>query len=113
MSDVNEPEYDAFISCWNDARFFEAHEVLEGLWIRTRDEFQRGLIQLAAALYHIQRQNLKGALTMCDRALPRLKKKSGFPSPVSPLPLIDYAERLRRDLSASNGMQLIDARPRL
>jgi len=113
VSDGNEPEYDAFVACWNEARFFEAHEVLEGLWIRTRDEYQRGLIQLAAALYHIQRQNLKGARTMCDRALPRLKKKSGFPSPLLVPQLIDYAERLRRDLSETNGMELIDARPRL
>lgn len=110
---MNEPEYDAFIASWNDARFFEAHEVLEGLWIRTRDEYQRGLIQLAAALYHIQRQNLKGALTMCDRAIPRLKTTSRFPSPISPPPLVDYAERLRTELAASNGEELIDARPRI
>jgi len=110
---VNEPEFDAFIECWNDARFFEAHEVLEGLWMRTRDEYQRGLIQLAAALYHIQRSNLKGARTMCDRALPRLKMKSGFPSPVDGTPLAVFAERMRRELSAENGAELIDARPRL
>lgn len=110
---MNEPEYDAFIECWNDARFFEAHEVLEGLWIRTRDEYQRGLIQLAAALHHIQRQNLKGALTMCDRALPRLRENSRFPTPVPASELIDYAKRLRSELSASNALELIDARPRL
>jgi len=110
---VNEPEYDAFISCWNDARFFDAHEVLEGLWMRTRDEYQRGLIQLAAALYHIQRGNLKGALTMCDRALPRLKTKSGFPTPVRATALIAYAETVRHDLTDDNGPELIDRRPRL
>jgi hypothetical protein len=113
MNDVNEPEYDAFIACWNDGRFFEAHEVLEGLWIRTHDEYQRGLIQLAAALYHIQRANLKGARTMCDRAIPRLRKTSSFPTQVPAQPLVDFAERLRTDLTADNGVELIDARPRL
>ena len=110
---MNEPEFDAFIGCWNDARFFEAHEVLEGLWVRTRDEFQRGLIQLAAALYHIQRDNLKGARTMCDRALPRLRKKSDDPSPVDAEKMGAFAERVRRDLSDLNGAELIDQRPRL
>ena len=110
---MSEPEFGAFIACWNDARFFEAHEVLEGLWIRTRDEFQRGLIQLAAALHHVQRGNLKGARTMCDRALPRLHLTSGFPSPIDAAPLIAYAARVRRDLTKSNGAELIDSRPRL
>ena len=110
---MNEPEYDAFVACWNGARFFEAHEVLEGLWVRTRDEFQRGLIQLAAALYHIQRHNVKGARTMCERALPRLRLVSAFPSPVEAAPMIAFGERVRRDLTAKNGADLIDSRPRL
>ena len=110
---MNEPEFDAYIECWNGARFFDAHEVLEGLWIRTRDEYQRGLIQLAAALYHIQRNNLKGARTMCDRALPHLKAASNLPSPVAAGPLIAFAELVRRELSESNGGDLIDLRPRL
>ena len=110
---MNEPEFDAFIECWNDARFFEAHEVLEGLWMRTRDEFQRGLIQLAAALYHIQRDNLKGARTMCDRALPRLNQKSNDPSPIEAKAMIDFAQRVRKELSDSNGADVIESRPRL
>lgn len=110
---MNEPEFDAFIERWNEARFFEAHEVLEGLWMRTRDEYQRGLIQLAAALYHIQRNNLKGARTMCDRALPRLQKKSIHPSPIEAKAMIDFVLRVRRELSDSNGAELIDQRPRL
>lgn len=110
---MNEPEYDAFAECWNDARFFEAHEVLEGLWVRTRDEFQRGLIQLAAALYHIQRNNLTGARTMCGRALPRLRGRSALPSPIAAEPMIEYAERVRDDLTESNGAALLDSRPRL
>jgi hypothetical protein len=110
---VNEPEFDAFIECWNDARFFEAHEVLEGLWMRTRDEYQRGLIQLAAALYHIQRDNVKGARTMCDRALPRLRLESNNSSPIEAKAMIDFASCVRRDLSDSNGADLINSRPRL
>ena len=110
---MNEPEFDAFIGCWNEGRFFEAHEVLEGLWMRTRDEFQRGLIQLAAALYHIQRGNIKGARTMFDRALPRLSSGSTNPSPIEATPMVDFASRVRAELSETNGIDLIESRPRL
>ena len=110
---MSEPEVDAFIECWNDGLFFEAHEVLEGLWMRTRDEFQRGLIQLAAALYHIQRDNIKGARTIFDRALPRLNQQPKHPTPIEAKALIDFASRVRKELSDSNGADLIDSRQRL
>ena len=108
-----EPEYAAFVDCWNDERFFEAHEVLEGLWMRTRDRRQQGLIQLAAALYHVQRGNLKGARTMFDRALPRLRDPGAAAGPIDLEPMIAFAERVRHSLDADNGEALIASRPRL
>ena len=108
---MNEPEFDAFADCWNAGRFFEAHEVLEGLWMRTRDECQRGLIQLAAALYHVQRANLRGARTMLDRALPRLRTGSKHPMPVDVGQMIAYAERLRAALTPHAAAALIADRP--
>ena len=51
---------------FNDERFFEAHEVLEDLWHEYRDvdrTFIQGLIQIAAAFYHLQSRNLKGAVS--------------------------------------------------
>jgi len=110
---VIEPEYAAFIECWNEERFFEAHEVLEGLWMRTRDRRQQGLIQIAAALYHVQRGNLKGARTMFDRALPRLRDPSAAHGPVDAGAMIDFGERARAALTESNGADLIASRPRL
>jgi uncharacterized protein len=110
---VTEPEYVAFVECWNDERFFEAHEVLEGLWMRTRDRRQQGLIQLAAALYHVQRGNRKGARTMIDRALPRLRDPDAAVSPVDVGSMCAYAEWLRTVLETTDGSDLIAARPRL
>ena len=49
---------------FNGERFFEAHEVLEDLWHEYREAdriFIQGLIQIAAAFYHLQSRNLKGA----------------------------------------------------
>jgi predicted metal-dependent hydrolase len=108
---VTEPEYAAFADCWNAGRFFEAHEVLEGLWMRTRDRGQQGLIQIAAALYHVQRGNLKGARTMIGRALPRLRDLSAGPGPVDLETIAAFSEQLREALDAGNAAEMIDARP--
>ena len=29
------PFYRAFFQCWNEQRYYEAHDVLEQLWLRT------------------------------------------------------------------------------
>lgn len=51
--------YHAFFDCFNAGRYFEAHEVLEPLWlaVRARAEarFYQGLIQLAGAFVHWQK----------------------------------------------------------
>jgi predicted metal-dependent hydrolase len=65
-------EFDAhylgFFDCFNRQEFFEAHEVLEELWLAQRgqakDLFYKGLIQLAGAFVHVQKQRLKQALAL-------------------------------------------------
>ena len=51
--------YVAYFDCFNRQLFFEAHEVLEHLWLARRgtanDLFYKGLIQLAGAFVHIQK----------------------------------------------------------
>jgi predicted metal-dependent hydrolase len=51
--------YLAFFEEFNAGRFFEAHEVLEGLWLQVRGapeaRFYQALIQLAAAFVHRHR----------------------------------------------------------
>jgi len=50
--------YLGFFDCFNGQRFFEAHEVLEELWLPQRGgpsgAFYKGLIQLAGAFVHVQ-----------------------------------------------------------
>ena len=54
-----EPQYFAFFECFNQGLFFEAHEVLEELWLPRRTQpnglFYKGLIQLAGAFVHLQK----------------------------------------------------------
>ena len=42
-------------------RFWHAHEVWEERWRETGDDYYKGLIQLAAALFHLRRRNDRGA----------------------------------------------------
>jgi hypothetical protein len=60
---------------WDARRYFEAHELLEHAWKHApaadRDLW-KGVIQVAVAAVHLQRNNRIGALRLLDRALVRL-----------------------------------------
>jgi predicted metal-dependent hydrolase len=53
------PFYRAFFQCWNEQRYYEAHDVLEQLWLKTDSgdaDFFKGLIQAAGAFVHLQKR---------------------------------------------------------
>ena len=53
------PYYLAFFRCWNEQRYYEAHDVLEQLWLNTESpeaDFFKGLIQAAGAFVHLQKR---------------------------------------------------------
>ena len=53
------PYYRAFFRCWNEQHYYEAHDVLEQLWLRTKSpdaDFFKGLIQAAGAFVHLQKR---------------------------------------------------------
>jgi len=56
---THDPCYAGFFTCFNAQRYYEAHDVLEHLWLKKRDDnygFFKGLIQLAGAFVHLQKQ---------------------------------------------------------
>lgn len=59
MKEDYDPRYVRFFECFNQQLFFEAHEVLEALWLPQRQglngRFYKGLIQLAGAFVHLQK----------------------------------------------------------
>ncbi len=57
-----------YVELFNEERFWEAHEVLEGVWRRSRDEGLRGLIILAAAFVKIQENNPEAFKRLITRA---------------------------------------------
>jgi hypothetical protein len=57
-----DPRYLGFFACFNQQLYFEAHDLLEDLWLATPGGnhcFFKGLIQLAGAFVHLQKQRLR------------------------------------------------------
>ena len=55
----HEPRYVAWFARFNACEYYEAHEVLEVLWLRTGGgdrDFFKGLIQIAGAFVHLRKQ---------------------------------------------------------
>lgn len=75
MDSAFDQALDRGIERFNRGEYWEAHEAWESVWLDERSErrpFLQGLIQLAAAWYHIGRQNWRGAVRLFDAALARL-----------------------------------------
>jgi predicted metal-dependent hydrolase len=56
---AKDPFYRAFFHCWNEKRYYEAHDVLEQLWLKTKSpdaDYFKGLIQAAGAFVHLQKR---------------------------------------------------------
>lgn len=60
-SSALDSHYLGYFTCFNAQEYYEAHDVLEHLWLRTKDEnhlFFKGLIQVAGGFVHLQKQFL-------------------------------------------------------
>lgn len=54
------PCYLAYFACFNRQEYYEAHDVLEHLWLQGAGDnyaFYKGLIQLAGAFVHLKKQH--------------------------------------------------------
>jgi hypothetical protein len=60
-----DPHYQGYFDCFNRGEYYEAHDVLEQLWLKDRHgpngAFYKGLIQLAGAFVHLQKNRLRPA----------------------------------------------------
>jgi len=70
--------YVGFFDCFNRQLFYEAHEVLEHIWFKDKHgpngAFYKGLIQLAGAFVHLQRNHPQPAAALFKLALANLEK---------------------------------------
>jgi hypothetical protein len=70
---ADHPFYRAFFLCWNEQHYYEAHDVLEQLWLKTDSgdaDFFKGLIQAAGAFVHLQKRFENPAHPKHSRRLP-------------------------------------------
>ena len=96
---------------------FNAHEVLEAAWKNGPDNEKtlwQALAQLAVGITHVQRGNLKGAVTVLRRASARLAQNDKLaPYAIDVAGLVDYADELIADLAAHTELASDRLRPRL
>ncbi len=95
--------YLGYFACFNDGLYYEAHDVLEEMWLPSRgqpaDHFYKGLIQLAGAFVHLQKNRLGPSNALFDLARKNLEK---FPAEYESLSvagalrlIAQWQERLR------------------
>jgi len=72
--------YLGYFDCFNRQLFYEAHDVLEDLWLPDRHgangNFYKGLIQLAGAFVHLQKNRLRPSAALFKLASANLEKYS-------------------------------------
>jgi len=71
--------YLGYFDCFNIGQYYEAHDVLEELWLsegRTGANyaFYKGLIQLAGAYVHLQKNRLKPSVALFQLAEANLRR---------------------------------------
>jgi len=92
-----DPHYLGFFECFNRGWFYEAHDVLEELWLECRgserDEFYKALIQLAGAFVHLQKDRLRPAGKLFRLSRSYLKK---YPEEYANLSVRDVIELIDR-----------------
>ncbi|HXR03276.1 MAG TPA: DUF309 domain-containing protein [Verrucomicrobiae bacterium] len=70
--------YVSFFHCFNCQLFYEAHEVLEHIWLKDKHgpngPFYKGLIQLTGAFVHLQRNHPGPAAALFKLALANFEK---------------------------------------
>ena len=73
-----DPHYLGYFDCFNRREYYEAHDVLEQLWLADKygpnGAFYKGLIQLAGAFVHLQKNRLRPAAALFKLALANLEK---------------------------------------
>ena len=74
----HDAHYLAFFDCFNLGLFYEAHDVLEELWLPNRKgpdgAFYKGLIQLAGAFVHLQKNRRQPSASLFKLATANLRQ---------------------------------------
>jgi predicted metal-dependent hydrolase len=84
---------------FNAGQYFEAHEAWEAVWLEAEREmrnFYQGLIQVAAAFVHLQRNEYPGTVRLLDEGLRKLRSYPPETLGVQLAPLIAQARTVQQ-----------------
>ena len=78
----HDPHFAGYFRCFNEQKFYEAHDVLEAFWLKDRHgpdgDFFKGLIQFAGGFVHLKKQRPRPAWKLFRLCSTYLAK---YPSP--------------------------------
>jgi predicted metal-dependent hydrolase len=101
--------YAGYFELFNRGKFYEAHDVLEDLWLPVRKEtdgdFYKGLIQLAGAFVHLRKDRLRPAGALLKLAQTNLSK---FTPHFRALDLSKVIELIDRTLKQLENSDFVD-----
>lgn len=82
------------VSLFNRRYYWETHEVLEHVWMDEtgpRKKFYQGLIQAAAALYHVLNANPRGVIKLAEESVAKL---TAYQPEYMGIPLEDLCQKM-------------------
>ena len=99
--------YLGFFECFNRQLYFEAHEVLEELWLEDRHgpsgDFYKGLIQMAGAFVHVQKARPGPAAALFRLAQKNLRTYGLLHEHLDIARVLDLTETWIRQIESSHG----------
>ena len=113
---ASHPYYRAYFRCWNEQLYYEAHDVLEQVWLKrdsADDDFFKGLIQAAGAFVHLQknfehpthakhRRRLRPAVKLFELADKNLSRFAPIHHALDVAALVDLLRSTREKIIASD-----------
>lgn len=97
--------YLGYFDCFNRQLFYEAHDVLEQMWLPDRHRpdgnFYKGLIQLAGAFVHIQKNRPGPAVALLQLARGNLEKYPAVHHSLDTAAVLALIEEWRRRLDGA------------
>jgi predicted metal-dependent hydrolase len=101
-----DPHYTGYFVLFNEQKFYEAHDVLEHIWLKDKhganSAFYKGLIQLAGAFVHLQKNRLKPAAALFKLAQTNFQKYPPHHEKLNLATALELISRWLGALEASN-----------
>src|ERR1700754_3564320 len=98
--------YFGYFECFNRRLYFEAHDVLEELWLADRTgpnyAFYKGLIQLAGAFVHLQKNRLRPSAALFKLADANMEKYPPLHERLDVVNVRNLIQHWLRELEAGN-----------